>query len=916
MSSSGSLRLPRDERDALATLPIPGWTAGWAGTIQPGKLRRPVLPATAAPRPRLIARIDRDPLLLTLIVAPPGFGKTIVAAQWAQHAPGALWLTADARDGSLPRFWAHLQHALINIGPGFGEVVSAALAVPQRASAADLGRMLADELLDAAAPVLLAIDDFHLVPDGEVQAFLAGLLEMPPAGLRLLITARTDPALPLTRMRLRGTLREIRGDDLLFTDEETRTLAARTWVRAADPLLERQAALLQEETQGWAAGLRLALLADDQGATARASTVERGGGREPMLALLLDETLAGLPPRQRMALVRAALPERFDAHLVATLLDDDDPVTTARAAVKFALASDLCRLSPQHRTEWFAFHPLFRDGLRQRLQRDERPETLAVLHQRAAAWFEAAGLPDAAIGHQLAAGEAETAVELVEREIQPAFAREDWPLVANWLALLPDATIRDRPELMLAQAWLAHLRGQLVQVKTWLAALDEWLDRDGGGEQAAALQAEMALLRMSLLVPIQIDPEGCVAAARRAIATIDPARRYPVGIAWTGLAMGLAAAGEPEEAIETATRWVESSHDVFDGGPVRGFLALLFILTQTGALTRVESVAATMLDLSQQRRLRLAAGWARRFLGDALYTRNDVAGAIAQYAIVARDHDYFHLTGLREVLFGLALSYLAEGRPDDAARAIRRCREIVTGAGSIEQLPVIEAYEAYVALRSGDREQALRWARGNAMAVDCAPLHVLVHPALIRATILSASSQQRDIAAAARGLQQLRERAARAHFTGPLVRIDAQTAVTLLLLGEHDAARAAITRSLAAGAPNGYVRAYLDLFALFPDELRELSHVADFPQPVRAALAQTSQESPSERRRSILQTLTDREREVLSALIERLTYKEIADRLFISPLTVKRHASSIYSKLGATGRLDAIRAAHALGWQG
>ena len=157
---------------------------------------------------------------LVLIVAPAGFGKTLAAAEWADSDPAAAWLTADAGDVSLPRFWTHLRAALTTVTPGFGELVGYSLTIPHRAPATDLGRLLADELLDAPLPVRVVIDDLHTVPAGEVYDFLAGLLEAPPPSLRLVITGRSEPPLPLARLRIRDALTELRGSDLLFSEEE------------------------------------------------------------------------------------------------------------------------------------------------------------------------------------------------------------------------------------------------------------------------------------------------------------------------------------------------------------------------------------------------------------------------------------------------------------------------------------------------------------------------------------------------------------------------------------------------------------------------------------------------------------------------------------------------------------------------
>jgi LuxR family maltose regulon positive regulatory protein len=220
---------PRREPRRLTTTQHTPETAPhpWSGRLRRSKLREPELPASVLPRPRLLGRIDDGRCPLTLIVAPAGFGKTTAAAAWASQEPHAAWLTADAADASLPRFWAHLREAIGDVAPGFGELVGDAFDVPYRAPAVDLGRMLADELLDAAMPLRLVIDDFHLVPASETHAFLDGLLEIAPLGFHLVIAARHEPPLDLTQLRLRGEVRELRGGDLLFTAEETQLLIAR-----------------------------------------------------------------------------------------------------------------------------------------------------------------------------------------------------------------------------------------------------------------------------------------------------------------------------------------------------------------------------------------------------------------------------------------------------------------------------------------------------------------------------------------------------------------------------------------------------------------------------------------------------------------------------------------------------------------
>ena len=892
----------------------------WSGRVRRAKLRRPAFPAGAVSRPRILEQIDQDGRPLTLIVAPAGFGKTIAAAEWSNQEPPAAWLTADPADASLHHFWAHLRETLAGVAPDFGELVMASLEIPHRAPAADLGRLLADELLDAAEPVRLVIDDLHLIPPGEVFDFLAGLLETAPPGFRLLVTARSEPPLPLTRMRLRGKMTDLRGSDLLFSEVETRILAEQAYPGSPEGAVGRHAAALWQRTRGWAAGLRLAALATDGDISVDAALTAAETADSRLLAALLDETLEDRSPEARAALARAALPDRFDTHLVAALTDGDDAFATARETIRFALAADLCRPSARFGGDWLEFHPLFREGLLRRLDEEAAPRRLTQLHIRAATWFEAAGLPDASIAHRLAAGEMDAALALVERELQPAFDREDWPTVARWLALLPDETVRDRLPLLLAKGCLAHIRGQATLLKGTIRTISERLTRGDLPEaDVAAAQAEMDVLALGTTLPIQIGPEQALATALSIVEQLPPDRRFQLGLAWTLLGMALQSNGQGDEAVARLTWWAEAEAEQTDAGSVRALLGLLFVHWQAANLLRVETMARTTLDVATRHRLRLAAGWSHRFLGDVLYERDDLEGAIEQYSIVARDYEYFHLTGLREVLFGLALAYVATGRGAESWRALRRAREILADAGALEHLPVLEAYEAYLALVSGDLSRALEWARGNAAGVDVASLYVVIHPTFVRAAILCAVGDRASLDEAAALLADLRRRAARAHFIGPLVRFDVLAAIAHLKRGDRDEALAAMRSSLATGVPQGFTRTYLDLLPMFASELAQLAPDVELPSALRVALRTPAAAEATHTARRLaadaVEDLTEREREILAALSRRLTYKEIADQFFISPLTVKRHASSIYSKLGAAGRFEAVRSAEEMGWQ-
>ncbi|MFT4040824.1 MAG: LuxR C-terminal-related transcriptional regulator, partial [Thermomicrobiales bacterium] len=635
-----------------------------------------------------------------------------------------------------------------------------------------------------------------------------------------------------------------------------------------------------------------------------------------LLAPLLEETLAGFPPEGAHLLLRAALAESFTPSLLRALAGNDVSHRAVREVTHFARSSGICRPAAQFTGDWYEFHPLFRSLMLQRLTETEAPETLPVLHREAAEWFAANALYDAAITHFQAAGEIPRAAALVERQAQLALAREDWPSLGRWLALLPREVVAENPRLLLAQAWVLHFRGLPRQLGGTLELLAERLRRgDLPAAEVAAFQAEAALLQFSSLLAFQLDAAGVLAASRRFATQLRPEQVFAAGIAQAAIGIALHATGQTREGIAYLERALEQAPGPVDASSIRSLVGQLWVHGQASHVATTAAVAQTMLDIAGRSGLRLSAGWARRFLGDAAYEQGELDGAMAHYTAIVQDHGFMHLAAVREALFGLAQVFVAQGRVDDAWRALQRAREIMLAADALEHLVLLDAYVAYLALVTGDPARALAWAHGHAPAIDHAPLFVGLHPVLIRAMILTAAGDAGELAEGIAALQEMAARCDAGHYGGALVRVNAVLGAALMKAGDRPAAARAMQAALADGAARGFARTFLDLLPVFGPELRRLAPDVALPVALQTAL----DAAPAEDRAAAPDAaalLTGREREVLAALFQRLSYKEIAEQLFISPATVKRHASSIYSKLGVAGRAEAIRAAQQLGWPG
>ena len=428
-------------------------TTSLAGGAAPG---RDVLVATKfhvpragfVPRPQLLARLAEGVGRgLTVVCTPAGFGKTTLLGDWARRSRGrAAWLSLDAGDNDPARFWRYVAAALARARPGVDAPVVALLRGPQQPPLEAVATAVINELssLPGERGVVLILDDYHLVEAPPVHESVAFLLDRLPLGLRLVLSSRADPPLPLARLRARGQLAELRAADLRFTVAETAAFLRE--VSGLD-LPAASVAALQDRTEGWAAGVQLAALSLRAQADPAGFIATFAGSHRYVLDYLTGEVLAGQPEQVLRFLLETSVLDRLCGPLCDAVTDrtgSQEMLEELDRANLFVVPLDEVR-------HWWRYHHLFADLLRARLER-ERPAALPGLHHAAAAWHEKHGFADEAVRHAIAAGETAWAARLVERHVEALLRRGEGATLDRWLSALPAESIRARPRLCLAQA--------------------------------------------------------------------------------------------------------------------------------------------------------------------------------------------------------------------------------------------------------------------------------------------------------------------------------------------------------------------------------------------------------------------------------------------------------------------------------
>lgn len=438
----------QEERDAATDeeLLIPPGEVFHEVELLSTKLSHPLLPSRLLARERLLHQLDAARFhRLTLLSASAGWGKTTLLSTWATRFSFPIaWLSLDELDNDPVRFWVSVIAALRTCLPGVGEVALTMLCSPQPRPLTAILTTLLNELSGQDTPTFLLLDDYHLIDEQTIHDSLLFVLDHLPAHLHLVLSTRIDPVLSLSRWRARGQLLELRDADLRFQEEE----AAQFLTYTMDLSLEvEEMADLTQRTEGWIAGLQLAALALRQRTDHVAFVQGFAGSHRYVLDYVQEEILARLPAPLRDFLLQTSILNRMSASLCQALTTEPE----SQGLLETMERANLFLVPLDEERRWYRMHDLFREALKARLHTIQ-PMQVALLHQRAARWYEEQGEWHEAISHALGAEDFSFAVRLMKQVAAQLRLRGESEIFYRWVMALPENILREHGGLALTLA--------------------------------------------------------------------------------------------------------------------------------------------------------------------------------------------------------------------------------------------------------------------------------------------------------------------------------------------------------------------------------------------------------------------------------------------------------------------------------
>jgi LuxR family maltose regulon positive regulatory protein len=861
------------------------------------KVRPPSVPGFAVDRVRLLRRLDlRGAGHLSLVVAPAGFGKSVLLAQWAAEQPAGsvAWLTIDERDDDPARLAACLRAAL--------EAVGAPPADLPEATGPGLGdRVLADLLATLATlpDVAIVLDNVDALGNAALYADLGVLAEQCPPNIHLLLGCRTDLRLPLHALRLRREVTEVRQADLVFSTPEAASLVTSI---SGQPLSGGQVEALVNRTEGWPAGLQMAAISL-AGADDLAEVVDHFVAYdEHVVGYLSDEVLAKLAPELRTFLLETSVLERLSAPLCDAVTGRDDG-----AEMLEWLHGHAVFVAPLRGPERsFRYHRLFRSVLRHRLA-VERPGEARLLAERAARWSLEQGDDEAAGEYLSAAEDWAGLLQLVSDRMQRNFEQGNLYAELGWLERVPEWVVRQQPGMLLDLAVLATLVGKTLLAQKYLA------DFESAGDVAPGDHAIALTLRASWVENHLAADAGLVAvtAADEALERLSPSdlpASGPSSIESLRALLALIRAralfyrgdlGPAAEVLDRALdRGIEYAPWAVNCHATRALVAAwdgeLRVAEQHAARTFAVARDAELLRHPGALHAHLALAW-------VLLCRGDVDGAAGRTALA----ESFSVRYGRPSALGLTVVQraLLDLVDDDAHAGLERVHAY-RNEGHPGPPPLLEARllatEARMLMELGSVEHA-----GELLAH-----HRGLQSPAIRSVSIAVALVDGDLGNA-RKLHDEWEQA----YPQVSVELLVWRAALEDLDGDRDAAITALAEAVRRAEPEGDLRAVTQALPHVAGPLLALARTDPNPFLVRlAALADASGGGHVPFGNDLLvDPLTDRELEVLSLLPTYLPKADMAKELIVSLNTLKSHVSHIYLKLGVANRREAVEAAQRLG---
>lgn len=857
----------------------------------------PRLRPTHVARPRLLdylnnAFIQGDSFSrkLTTVCAPAGYGKTTLAIDWLGTLDlPVCWLSLDESDNDPVRFLTYLVHAIRQVHPEFGNAALGMLQSPQLPPPEALLTPLLNEIETARSPFVLLIDDYHLIQTPAIHQYLNFLADYQPPQMHTVVVSREDPPLPLHRYRARGEMLEIRQENIRFTLEETADFIENL---VEQKLSAESLKTVEHRTEGWVTGMQLLALSLQEHQDADDFIRAFKGSDRFVLDYLFEEVFQRQPEEVQAFLLKTSILEHLTAGLCQAVTGDED----SRKILEVLDQSNLFILPIDHTHTWYRYHRLFLDLLRHRL-RLQKEISQADLHRRASLWYEEEGYLEKAVNHALAGEDWSRAGELILQISDGLMKSGAIATLLGWFRQIPEEVICSKPEYCLTYGWPLVLATDVKTAGFYLNKAEEMAG--GKGKLAGEIASAQAFLSQTIG-----DESALIEQSESALSLLPKSDLGSRSIVALNLGIAYWHQGAMEKANRTMSEAVAASRQTHNRyGEVTSVLFLGRVHAVRGQLQQAGGYFQRVIET--QVRVPVV-GLAYLDLSALAYEWNDLQAAESYLEqgiewIGTRSNYEFQIAGLMQK----TRLQLARGDQSGALETLDEGWKLET----VVEIPVrtrarLAALMVEAAIAAGDLDLAQRWAEQVTIEQDSHPFYRFINLTPVRLRLA-----QNRLGEASAMLEEIIQTVHEAGWRYASIVLSLMRSVAA---GDRKLASGYLREALSLAHPEKFIRSFLDQGPALIPLLKDAAHQGVYPEYVGEILAAYDETSGGILPPGV-DSLSEREMEVLRLLAAGMTNREIADQLVVSISTVKSHVHHISAKLDASNRTQAVANARKLG---
>jgi len=862
---------------------------------------------------------------LSLVSAPAGFGKSVLISQWIDktHTPHA-WISLDDEHNDPRVFLLYLHAAMEKIFPGSLEKISNVLNAIDIPAFKTLSHTLINELDQIDQNFILIFDDYYMIQNEEIHYLIKEILKFPPECMHLVLITRRDPPLPINSLRLNNRVSEIRMHELAFSEFDIISLFQK-WQNVT--LNEKTAHSLQEKTEGWIVGLRLASLTLNDLKDMDDIFENFKGDLQIVSEFLVEEVLATQNPKIQDMLLKTSILDRFSSNLIDALITSDSDNQTREVNgdkfIRHLIQTNLFVIPLDSEGEWFRYHHLFQELLSNQLKKRYNETEYSEIHFKVARWFEMEGFIDESIEHYLLAGNEVSAANLVVKHAHTEFLK-GISHVYTWLKKLPVSAKENHPALLLIQAWYAFGQFHLEKIPPLLKKVETLIDEK---KLEPRLLAEIKFFRGNFLY-WKGDTEASLIELKHALHLTDT---LPIHVRYNTeliLNMGLQRSGAGNAQVQDLQKEIKTL-GISGGYPLAyTFGSLVFVHLLSGNLPKAREVARQWQIHSTKNKAAYFIAWSHYSQASANLQMFNLDDALLHFKKTIESRFSIDLRVVLDAMASVALIQHFKNQPEDAKNTINELMEFVSETDDIVDLLIANSAKARIALLQNDLDTALSWVEEfNEKPSFAGMFFWLEVPWITKAKVLIAKGTTESLKRAIKLLQELVELADSSNLVYQTIEIKILLSLAFEKQKQFDEAMILLGKAVTLAKSLGWIRPFIEAgpeMSILLKKIRSNEWDDSFVDNVTALINNQksnkfvsplpTQISPAKQYQNTShETISIRELEIIDFVAQGYRNKEIARKLYVEEVTIKKHIYNIFKKLDVSSRIIMVQKAKELG---